>query len=59
MDRTWKCIDPLANILHDRGNNFEDDFENVFEDDLLSDMGIDMDASPDEFGYDENDGVEW
>ena len=59
MDSTWRRIDPLATILQDMGTNFEDDFENVFDDDLLRNMGIDMNYSPDELGYDENEGAEW
>jgi len=49
----------LSDILNDLGTNFEDDLENVYDDNLLRDMGIDMSSSPDEFGFDENDGAEW
>lgn len=59
MDGIQKCMEPLSDILHDLGTNFEDDLENVYDDDLLRDMGIDMRSSPDEFGCDENDGAEW
>jgi len=59
MDGIRRCIDPLSDILSDLGTSFEDDLENGYDDDLLRDMGIDMSFSADEFGYDENDGLEW
>jgi hypothetical protein len=59
MNGIRKCIEPLSDILNELGANFEDDFANGYDDDLLRDMGIDMGSSPDEFGYDENDGTEW
>ena len=59
MDGIRKCVDPLSDILNDLGTNFEDDLENVYDDALLRDMGIDMSSSSDEFGYDDNDGAEW
>lgn len=59
MDGIRNCMDPLSDILHDLGTNFEDDLENVYDDDLLRNMGIETSYSHDEFGYDENEGEVW
>ena len=59
MDEIRKCMEPLADILHDLGTDIEDDLESLYNDDLLRDMGIDMSNSPDEYGDDEIEGREW
>ena len=58
MDEIRKCMEPLADILHDLGTDFEDDLESLYNDDLLRDMGIDMSNSPDECGDDQIEGAE-
>lgn len=59
MDGTLKCMDTMSNILHDMGTNFEDDLGNVFDYELAIDLESDTGYSPDELGYDENEGEEW
>ena len=59
MDGIRKCIAPLSDILHDLGTNFEDDLENVYDDELLHNMGIDTSYPQDDLDYLEDGPADW
>ena len=59
MDGIRKSVAPLSEILHDLGTNFEDDLENVYDDELLHNMGIDTSYPPDELDYLEDGAADW
>ena len=47
MDHRRVCIDPLGSILHDLETDFEDGLEADLNDDLVDNMGLDLDEFDD------------
>lgn len=56
MHGTLNGMDTMSDILNDMGTNFEDDLGNVFDYELAIDLENGTGYSPDELGYDENEG---